>query len=106
MHNNLGSWFLQSYFSRVQFKAIALSSEKQAGLSLLFSWEIRVPRKIRELISDLEKAGFVSRGGKGSHRNFTHPHVANPVTISGKLGDDAKNYQERIVKYAVEESQK
>ena len=65
-----------------------------------------MPRKIRELISDLESAGFLNRGGKGSHRNFTHPKVANPVTISGKLGDDAKKYQERIVKSAVEESQK
>lgn len=31
------------------------------------------PRKIRELIRDLEKAGFVNRGGKGSHRNYEHP---------------------------------
>ena len=65
-----------------------------------------MPRKIRELIADLENAGFESRGGKGSHRNFTHPKVADLVSISGKLGDDAKKYQERIVKYAVEESKK
>jgi predicted HicB family RNase H-like nuclease len=31
-----------------------------------------MPRRIRQLIADLEKAGFVNRGGKGSHRNFTH----------------------------------
>jgi len=54
-----------------------------------------MPRKIRELISDLEAAGFVDRGGKGDHRNFTHPKVAKPVTISGKLGDDVKHYQEK-----------
>ena len=65
-----------------------------------------MPRKIRELIADLEQAGFENRGGKGSHRNFTHPNVTNPVTILGKLGDDAKKYQQRIVKQAVEESQK
>ena len=65
-----------------------------------------MPRTIRELIVDLEYAGFENRGGKGSHRNFTHPKVTQPVTISGKLGDDAKKYQERIVKYAIEESQK
>jgi predicted RNA binding protein YcfA (HicA-like mRNA interferase family) len=53
---------------------------------------------------DLEDAGFESRGGKGSHRNFAHPKVADLITISGKLGDDAKKYQERIVKHAVEES--
>lgn len=65
-----------------------------------------MPRKIRELVADLEAAGFENRGGKGSHRNFSHPKVADVVTISGKLGDDAKNYQERIVKYAIEESRK
>ena len=50
-------------------------------------------RKVRELIAELENHGFVNRGGKGSHRNFTHPRVARPVTISGNAGDDAKKYQ-------------
>ena len=63
-------------------------------------------KKSRELISDLENAGFENRGGKGSHRNFSHPKVGDVITVSGKLGDDAKKYQERIVKYAIEESQK
>ena len=63
-----------------------------------------MPKKIRELIADLEAAGFVDRGGKGSHRNFVHPKVAKPVTISGKGGDDAKKYQERAVSKAIEES--
>ena len=62
-----------------------------------------MPRKVRELIAELERAGFMNRGGKGSHRNFVHPKVAKPVTISGALGDDAKQYQVRAVKRAVEE---
>jgi predicted RNA binding protein YcfA (HicA-like mRNA interferase family) len=49
-----------------------------------------VPPKVREPVKNLEKAGFRNRGGKGSHRNFVHPNVSKPVTISGKLGDDAK----------------
>ncbi len=65
-----------------------------------------MPRKIRELIRDLEAAGFVNRGGRGDHRNFVHPKVTKPVTISGKLGDDAKHYQEKAVKAALEESQR
>jgi predicted RNA binding protein YcfA (HicA-like mRNA interferase family) len=65
-----------------------------------------VPPKIRELIADLEAAGFVDRGGKGSHRNFVHPKVARPVTISGAPGDDAKHYQVRAVRLAIEESEK
>jgi predicted RNA binding protein YcfA (HicA-like mRNA interferase family) len=63
-----------------------------------------MPKKIRELISELEKAGFVNRGGKGSHRNFVHPSVMKPIAISGKAGDDAKKYQERAVEAAIEES--
>ena len=60
----------------------------------------------KQLIKELEEAGFINRGGKGSHRNFVHPKVARPVTISGKLGDDALRYQERDVKKAIEESKK
>ena len=45
-----------------------------------------MPKKIRELIAELESAGFENRGGKG------------------KLGDDAKQYQERSVQRVIEES--
>lgn len=62
-----------------------------------------MPRKVRELVRDLETAGFVNRGGKGSHRNFEHRKGAR-VTVSGRLGDDAKPYQEREVARAIEES--
>jgi predicted RNA binding protein YcfA (HicA-like mRNA interferase family) len=65
-----------------------------------------MPPKVRELISRLQKAGFVDRGGKGSHRNFTHPNCSMPVTISGNPGDDAKPYQERQVLMAIEESRR
>jgi len=60
-----------------------------------------MPRKIRELLQDLERAGFSDRGGKGSHRNLLHPCGVG-VTISGKPGDDAKPYQERVVRRALE----
>ncbi|MCB1091490.1 MAG: type II toxin-antitoxin system HicA family toxin [Verrucomicrobiae bacterium] len=63
-----------------------------------------MPRKIRELARDLERAGFVNRGGKGSHRNFSHPKGVG-VTLSGKDGADAKLYQEKQVKRAIERSQ-
>jgi len=62
-----------------------------------------MPRKIRALIRELEKAGFANRGGKGSQRNYEHSTGVR-VTISGRLGDDAKPYQERAVKNAIEES--
>ena len=63
-----------------------------------------MPPKIRELVADLARAGFTSRGGKGSHRNFVHPRVPRPVTLSGSLGDDAKRYQIRAVERAVKEA--
>lgn len=65
-----------------------------------------MPPKVKELIAKLEQVGFVSRGGKGSHRNFVHPKVSRPITISGKPGDDAKHYQIRTVERALEEASK
>ncbi|MDO8724229.1 MAG: type II toxin-antitoxin system HicA family toxin [Syntrophales bacterium] len=62
-------------------------------------------RKIRQLIKDLEEAGFINRGGKGSHRNYMHPKGV-AVTISGKLGDDAKHYQEKEIEVKIKESRK
>ena len=32
-----------------------------------------MPKKLAQLLTDLAKAGFVNRGGKGSHRNYEHP---------------------------------
>ena len=61
------------------------------------------PRKIRQLIGDLERAGFKNRGGKGPHRNFEHPR-GERVTKSGNLGDDAKPSPEHKVKRAIERS--
>lgn len=62
-----------------------------------------MPPKIRELIAELERNGFVNRGGKGSHRNFKHPNRKRPVTISGKPGNDAEKYQIRDVRNAIKE---
>ncbi|MFU8857352.1 MAG: type II toxin-antitoxin system HicA family toxin [Deferrisomatales bacterium] len=62
-----------------------------------------MPRKIRELVADLKASGFSDRGGRGGHRNFTHPRCSRPVTLSGNPGDDAKPYQERQVARAIEE---
>ena len=61
-----------------------------------------MPRKIRQLIKDIENAGFVNRGGKGSHRNYLHENGV-ALTISGKLGDDAKPYQEKLLRKKIEE---
>jgi predicted RNA binding protein YcfA (HicA-like mRNA interferase family) len=66
-----------------------------------------VPRKIRQLVADLEKAGFVlAPGGKGSHRKFRHPKFSGSLILSGQGGDDAKHYQERQVRNAVRDVSK
>ena len=64
-----------------------------------------MPRRARQLIVALKKAGFVNRGGKGSHRNFTHP-CGVTITTLGKEGDDALYYQEKNLKQALNEIKK
>jgi predicted RNA binding protein YcfA (HicA-like mRNA interferase family) len=66
---------------------------------------LKMPRKVRQLIADLERAGFVDRGGKGSHRNYVHP-TGPRVTVSGKPGADAHHYQEKQVRQRMEEAKK
>ena len=57
-----------------------------------------MPKKIRELKSLLKKAGFIYRSAKGSHARWYHPLLpSDPITISGKDGDDAKLYIEKEV---------
>ena len=64
-----------------------------------------MPRKIRQLIADLEAAGFgAAGGGKGSHRKFRHPRFSGAVILSGKDGDDAHHYQEKQVRNAIRET--
>ncbi len=60
-----------------------------------------MPPKIRELIRELTAAGFENRGGKGNHRNFRHAKGVN-ITVNGRTGDDAKHYQIRDVKQAIQ----
>jgi predicted RNA binding protein YcfA (HicA-like mRNA interferase family) len=59
------------------------------------------------LIADLEQAGFVLvPGGKGAHRKFRHPKYTGSVVLSGHDGDDAKEYQERQIRNAIQEAAK
>jgi predicted RNA binding protein YcfA (HicA-like mRNA interferase family) len=61
-----------------------------------------MPRKLRQLIADLEAAGFsLAPGGKGSHRKFRHPQFVGAVILSGKDGEDAQHYQEKQVRNAI-----
>ncbi len=61
-----------------------------------------MPLKIRELKAMLLKAGLRPLPtGKGSHRQYGHPSLLRPVTISGHDNDDARRYQEREVRQAI-----
>jgi predicted RNA binding protein YcfA (HicA-like mRNA interferase family) len=64
-----------------------------------------MPRKIRELLSDLRRAGFVLDRQSGSHRQFKHFRFAGVVTVSGGEGHDAKPYQERQIQAAIQRVQ-
>ncbi len=62
-----------------------------------------MPRKIRELIRDLEQSGFylVKGQGKGDHRKFRHSRLPGSLTLDGKAGSDARHYQEKQVRQAI-----
>ncbi|GAX38177.1 type II toxin-antitoxin system HicA family toxin [Nodularia sp. NIES-3585] len=59
-------------------------------------------KKIRELKQMLRQGGFTEIPGKGSHTNWVHPLYTGKITVSGKDGADAKRYQEKEVKQAIE----
>jgi predicted RNA binding protein YcfA (HicA-like mRNA interferase family) len=63
-----------------------------------------VPRKIRQLIADLREAGFAMEPGRGSHRKFFHPRGVFLVLSGHNEGLDAKPYQEKQVRKAIEAS--
>jgi predicted RNA binding protein YcfA (HicA-like mRNA interferase family) len=65
-----------------------------------------MPKKIRELKKILQKAGFQKIPGKGSHTNWIHPLYSGKVTISGNDGSDAKPYQEKEIKQAIQKVNK
>ncbi len=53
-----------------------------------------MPPKIRKLKAALSNAGFYSRSAKGSHTMWKHPAFPTiRITLSGKDGDDAQQYQ-------------
>ena len=61
-----------------------------------------MPRKVRELEAELEREGFKRAPAKGSHRKWVHPKAQ--VTVSGKPGDDAQPYQEKLVRAALKKA--
>jgi len=50
-------------------------------------------------------SGFeqIPGAGKGSHRKFVHPGYPGAVTVSGAEGADAKSYQEKQIRKAIEQ---
>ncbi len=62
-----------------------------------------MPRKVREIIRDLERAGFELQSVRGSHWKYVRGAVA--VIISGSTGDDVKRYQEKTVQEAIRDEE-
>ena len=58
-----------------------------------------MPKKLARLLRDLDNAGFVSRGGKGSHRNYEHP-CGYRLVVTVHRGE-AKPYQQREIEPAI-----
>lgn len=63
-----------------------------------------MPRKIKQLVADLIKAGFArTDGGKGSHRKYKHPKGVT-IILCGQDGKDAQSYQEKQVAEGIEKA--
>ncbi len=63
-----------------------------------------MPPKIRQLKSELRRAGVLEEPhrGKGNHSWWIHPSVEDVrVNLSGRDGADAHDYQERDVRKAL-----
>jgi hypothetical protein len=67
--------------------------------------ERSVPRKLRQLRSDLRKSGFrrLTGRGKGDHEVWEHPTGVR-AGLDGPDGQDAKPYQEKHVREAIAEA--
>jgi predicted RNA binding protein YcfA (HicA-like mRNA interferase family) len=66
-----------------------------------------VPRKLRELRAELRRAGFRVHRQKGSHQTWLHPQLPElRIILSGVDGNDARPYQERQIREALNHLQK
>lgn len=66
-----------------------------------------MPRKLRELRADLRANGFarLKGRGKGDHEVWKHPTGVR-AGLDGKDSQDAKPYQEKHIREAIEEAQR
>ncbi len=62
-----------------------------------------MPKKVRELKTMLQQAGFTYKPAKGSHSKWIHPKLSKSIIIAGKDGNDTKPYLEKQVNEALEE---
>ncbi len=54
-----------------------------------------MPRKLRELKTQIAREGFVYLPKQGSHERWRHPLLQQTLTISGKDGNDVPLYLEK-----------
>lgn len=47
-----------------------------------------MPPKIRDILEQFQRDGWVQVATRGSHRQFKHPVKPGRVTVAGKPGDD------------------
>ena len=62
-----------------------------------------MPSKLRDLRGELRRAGFAIDHQTGSHQVWKHPRLPGfGVVLAGHDGADAKPYQERQVRRALQ----
>jgi predicted RNA binding protein YcfA (HicA-like mRNA interferase family) len=65
-----------------------------------------MPRKLRDLLADLRRAGFRLEPSRGSHRKLVHPSGRFVILSGHKEGVDAHHYQEKQTKRAIADTKK
>ena len=56
--------------------------------------------KSKDLIAQLQKAGWVLRGAKGSHHIFVHPDIAGHLTVPHPKKDLGTGLVQKLLKQA------
>lgn len=66
-----------------------------------------MPRKLRQLRTDLRRAGWSIVRQEGSHETWIHPGIPGmSVILAGQDGADAHHYQEKEVRNALQRTPK
>ena len=57
-----------------------------------------MPKKVREMIDEIEAQGWYLKRQRGSHRQYKHPTKKGTVTIAGKPSKDLPDWEVQSIR--------